>query len=182
MDFYFIKKTSSCHRPLEVLLFFGQNILFGLRAGHTKSKGALLLHTFSSDWKAYTNIKISSCDLNTCGRKCCYFSVPRADFSRLLSLLFTLFFCALLCHVYGFYVGSVIPASVWCNFKSNKCCLLFLYQASKHMVYGVYENVIGALEEVEGREIKMQNQRKLQRSNIKYADQSMRSNLDVCII
>ena len=50
------------------------------------------------------------------------------------------------------------------------------------MVYDVYQNVVGALEEVEGREIEMQNQRKLQRSNIKYADQSMRSNLDVCII
>ena len=47
------------------------------------------------------------------------------------------------------------------------------------MVYKVYENVIGALEEMESRENQHLNQQSLPRSNIQYADQSTKNNFDV---
>lgn len=49
-------------------------------------------------------------------------------------------------------------------------------QASKEMVYKVYSNVIGALEELERRE---NLQRKMQRSHVQYADLSKRGDEDV---
>ena len=49
------------------------------------------------------------------------------------------------------------------------------------MVYKVFENVIGALEEIESRESKARKQKTLPKSKIQYADQSMRNDLDVCI-
>ena len=54
--------------------------------------------------------------------------------------------------------------------------------ASKQMVYKVFENVIGALEEIESRESKARKQKALPKSKIQYADQSKRNDLDVCIL
>ena len=64
----------STQGPLQVLLFFGQ-IRPGTDPGRGKigHGGPLLQETSSSDWKATATNRLHSSDLETCGKKCCYF-------------------------------------------------------------------------------------------------------------
>ena len=67
----------STQGPLQVLLFFGQ-IRPGADPGRGKNRswGPLLQETSSSDQKATATNRVHSSDLETCGKKCCYFLVP----------------------------------------------------------------------------------------------------------
>ena len=65
----------STQGPLQVLLFFGQ-IRSGADPGRGKNRswwGPLLQETSSSDRKATATNRMHSSDLETCGKKCCYF-------------------------------------------------------------------------------------------------------------
>ena len=65
----------STQGPLQVLLFFGQ-IRPGADPGRGKNRsrgGPLLQETSSSDRKATATNQMHSSDLETCGKKCCYF-------------------------------------------------------------------------------------------------------------
>ena len=60
----------STHGPLQVLLFFGQ---IPLGRSENRSGGPLLQETSSSDQKATETNRMHSSDLESCGKKCCYF-------------------------------------------------------------------------------------------------------------
>ena len=65
----------STQGPLQVLLFFGQ-ICPGADPGRGKNRsrgGPLLQETSSSDREATATNQMHSSDLETCGKKCCYF-------------------------------------------------------------------------------------------------------------
>ena len=65
----------STQGPLQVLLFFGQ-IRPGADPGWGKNRsrgGPLLQETSSSDRKDTATNRMHSSDLETCGKKCCYF-------------------------------------------------------------------------------------------------------------
>ena len=74
MDFDETWYRWSTQGPLQVLLFFGQ-ICPGADPGRGKnmSGGPLLQETSSADRKATATNQMHSSDLETCGKKCCYF-------------------------------------------------------------------------------------------------------------
>ena len=74
MDFDETWYGRSTQGPLQGLLFFGQ-IRQGADPGRGKnmSRGPLLQETSSSDRKATATNRMHSSDLDTCGKKCCYF-------------------------------------------------------------------------------------------------------------
>ena len=64
----------SSQGPLQVLLFFGQiPPEADPGRGKNRSRGPLLQETSSSDRKATATNRMHSSDLETCGKKCCYF-------------------------------------------------------------------------------------------------------------
>ena len=75
MDFDETRYGWSTQGPLQVLLFFGQ-IRPGADPGRGKNRsrgGPLLQETSSSDRKATATNRMHSSDLETRGKKCCYF-------------------------------------------------------------------------------------------------------------
>ena len=82
MDFDETWHRWSTEGPLQVLLFFGQ-IRPGADPGRGKNRSRgvpLLQETSSSDRKATATNRMHSSDLETCGRKCCYFWFHSVNF------------------------------------------------------------------------------------------------------
>ena len=84
--------------------------------------------------------------------------------------------------IYLIYQTYAILSWLYLASKCGMYPIYSLFAASKQMVYKVYENVIGALEEIETRESKTRKHKPLPRSKIQYADQSLRKDFDVSTI
>ena len=107
----------STQGPLQVLLFFGLirsgRIQGGAKIGHG---GPLLQETSSSDQKATATNRMHSSDLETCGKKCCYFWFHSEV--KFLTRFWRLFglsqICLIKCNFYRFLCGKELYLHLFC--------------------------------------------------------------------
>ena len=83
------------------------------KLGH---RGPLLQETSSSDRKATATNRMHSNDLEACGKKCCYFSVPFRSqiFDAFLTSFWTSSFCLILMQFIWIFMRKVFNLHLFC--------------------------------------------------------------------